>query len=268
MEFYTINNNHYFNLEPHVDMKELEDMYPDIVLGIVKAGLAGLIKDSGADTENFLDKSIPSIINKTTATLKNKNNPYYKYYEELEFDLAACRTFNKYVYELSTMGQLLYLRGYGTKGIQYKHVESRNADSPGYLYFPRFKQWVNNLKIFDSIGRIIFWFNAPGEYGSIHRDTFIGYPDHFMLINLQPNRKELFVVHPETGNHMPIPAKAYVFDTRNYHGTMGKDFSGFTIRIDGVYNKDWAISAGIWDYFNPDNYNTQLETKTPEWSEY
>lgn len=268
MNFYTINNKHYFDLEPHVDMKELEDMYPDIVLGIVKSNLAGLIKDSGADTENFSDKTLPSITNKTNSTVKDKNNPYYKYYEELNFDIPACRSFNKYVFDLSMMGQLLYLRGYGSKGIQYKHVEEANFDSPGYAYFPRFKKWVNNLKIFDSIGRIIFWFNAPGEPASIHKDTFVGYPDHFMLINLRPNRKELFVVHPDTNEHLVIPSKAYVFDTRNYHGTVGKDFSGFTIRIDGIYNKQWAINAGVWDFFNPDNYKDQNQTLSTNSSEY
>jgi hypothetical protein len=251
---YTINGNYYFDFTPHIDMKGLEDIYSDIVLGIVKTDIEGAIKDSGADTGNFLDKSVPSIINTTQKAIKDPTNPYYKYYEELGFDQAACRTFNKYVMELSTMGQLLILRGHGNKSIYHKHKEDSCFDYPAYTHFPKLKNWIDNLKVFDSIGRIIFWFNAPGEYGSIHRDTFLGYPDHFILFNMRPERKDLFVIHPETKEQLVIPSKAYVFDTRNYHGTMGKDFSGFTFRIDGVYNKEWAQSVGIWDHFNPDNY--------------
>jgi hypothetical protein len=38
---YLIKNNHYFDLAPHVNMKELERIYPKIALGIVRAGQAG-----------------------------------------------------------------------------------------------------------------------------------------------------------------------------------------------------------------------------------
>jgi hypothetical protein len=252
---YLIKNNHYFDLAPYVNMKELERIYPKIALGIVRAGQAGYIKDSGAEYENFLNKQFPSITNVSESSfVRDTENPYYKYYEYLKFDLPACRTFNKYVMDVSMMGQLLILRGYGHAGIYNKHIADVNYDYPAYSFFPALKKWIDNLKIFDSVGRVIFWFNAAGEPASVHRDTFLGYPDHFLLVNLRPERKDLFVVNPETNEEMVIPTKAYVFDTRNYHGTRGKDFSGFTFRIDGVYNKEWAESVGIWDHFNPENY--------------
>lgn len=255
ISMHLINNNYYYDLAPHINMADLERIYPKIVLGIVRAGQAGYIKDSGAEYENFLDKTNPSITNTSGESfLKNPDNPYYKFYEYLNFDINACRSFNKYVMDVSMMGQLLTLRGYGHADIYSKSDSNANYDYPAYSYFPALRKWIEKLKIFDSIGRIIFWFNAAKEPASVHRDTFLGYPDHFLLVNMRLNRKEFFVINDETQEEMLIDTKAFVFDTRNYHGTRGGDFSGFTFRIDGVYNKEWAQAAGIWDHFNPDNY--------------
>jgi hypothetical protein len=150
------------------------------------------------------------------------------------------------------MGQLMALRTWtGTNDVRLKSSQEACVDRPAYLNFPSLKEWVSNLKIFDEIGRIIFWFNAPGEAHTIHRDTYLGYPDHFLLINLHPEHKDLFILDAD-GNKVIIPSRAFCFDIRNYHGTQGKDFYSWTFRIDGKFNKQWLESIGHWDYFNPD----------------
>jgi hypothetical protein len=252
MIHYQINNKPYLDLEPYIDMKGLVSIEKDIIMGIVKS--KQYMQDDGCNTYNTYDKTYESIVNSVfDDVIKNPKNENYEYYKELNFDVVRCKMFNRYLGKYTQMGQLMNLRTWWNSGkndVRLKNSQEHNVDRPAYANFPSLKEWVNNLKIFDEIGRIIFWFNAPGESHTIHRDTYLGYPDHFLLINLHPENKDLFLLDTD-GEKVVIPSRAFCFDIRNYHGTQGKDFYSWTFRIDGKFNKEWLESIGHWDYFNP-----------------
>lgn len=247
---YQINNKPYLDLEPYVDMKGLEAIEKDIIIGIVKS--KQYMQDDGCNTNNAYDKTYGSIVNSVFENvIKNTKHENYEYYKELNFDTRQCKMFNRYLGKYTQMGQLMPLRTWnGTNDVKLKCSQADNVDRPAYSNFPTLRKWIENLYIFDEIGRIIFWFNAPGEPHTIHKDTYLGYPDHFLLINLHPENKDLFILDIN-GNKVNIPSRAFCFDIRNYHGTQGKDFYSWTFRIDGKFNKEWLESIGHWDYFNP-----------------
>jgi len=249
---YTINNLPYLDLSSHVDLQGLELIEKDIIFGIVKS--RGFISEGCANTKNCYDQAIPSLLmTQWKDYLQDPSNPNYQYYKELQFVVRDCLMFNRYVGKYQQMGQVLYLRNTvdnGRHGIWSKSYSDGCSDRPGYANFPALREWINNCKIFDEIGRILFFFNAPGEPHSIHKDTFTGHPDHFILINLNTDRKTVFVLDNDGTRHT-LDSKVSVFDVRNYHGSEGKDFYSWTLRIDGIYNKEWAESIGIWDHFKP-----------------
>ena len=260
---FLINNQLYIDLEPYIDMEGLLAIEHDIIYGLTKS--KNDFWEGGASYHNFYDPSLESLLNAShPAQLKDPRNPNYNDFKKLNFDVKDCRFFARYLGKYRQMGQVLNLRTYlptDPKGVHNKASQQYNFDTTAYQHFPSFKEWVNNLKIFSEIGRIIFWLNAPGEPGAIHKDEFINRPDHHMLINLHPDRKDLFILDDE-GNKQVIQSRAYVFDGRNFHGTQGKDFYSWTIRIDGVFNKEWAESIGIWDHFDPNKPHEQLASKT------
>ena len=115
--------------------------------------------------------------------------------------------------------------------------------------FYKLRNWINNCKAFDSFGRIIFWRNQAFQPGAIHRDTYLGSPDTFILINLDLDRKVIFVLDDD-GKEIPITSRAFIFDPRNWHGTRGLEHAGWTLRIDGIFNPEWVAQVGLTEYLN------------------
>jgi hypothetical protein len=148
------------------------------------------------------------------------------------------------------MGQSLNIRGFVQQGnMQEKSSSIHTMEAPAYKNFPELTEWVYNLKIFKEIGRIVLFFNAPKEPHSIHKDKYVGFPDNFMLVNLDLDRKDIFILDDQ-GNRHVVTSRAFVFDPRNYHGTVGKDYYSWTLRIDGKFNELWAESIGLREHFN------------------
>jgi hypothetical protein len=260
---YLINEKLYIDLSGHVDLAGLESIEKEIVIGLVKS--KEYFKDSSANFVNCYDKTLPCILeaiySKTgSKKLDNPAHPYHEYYKQLDFNEVACLMFTRYMDKYQGMGQVLSLRSFRanalekfapiTNLIMLKGEKAASYDRPWYIEnFPKLKEWVDNLKIFDEIGRVLFFINAPGEKHSIHKDTFVGHVDNFILINLALDRKSLFILDETTGEKHIIDTKVSVFDTRNWHGTDSISHT-WTLRVDGKFNPEWAKSLKIWRYFN------------------
>ena len=246
---HTINGLPYIDLTPYVDVQGLRNIEHDIALGLVKSKMN--FHDSSANRNNCLDQSRSTMLHEITEdVLKDETGPFYNQFMELKFNRTDCAMFIRYVKKVQTLGQMLSLRKLNQDlNISLKSFENGCKDTILYNNFPSLKEWVSKLKIFDQVGRITFWLNTPGELGCIHKDTYQGWPDNFIHINLDPERKTVFLLEDD-GNKININSEVSVFDIRNYHGSQGNDYHGWTLRIDGLYNKEWAEQVGIWNYFN------------------
>ena len=244
---YLINNQPYIDLGPFLDMKGLIDIKKDIVLGMVKS--KNYWQPGSADTANLMEQIPPSLTSKCwPELLRNPDHPEYEYYKALDFNMTDCLNYTKYIYKYQDMGELLVLRSWkNVRDIRYKFSKDHCFDSPAYQNFPKLRKWIENCKAFDEFGRIILWRNQSHQPGVIHKDTYLGSPDTFILINLDLDRKTLFVLD-DTGNEIPVDSQAFIFDPRNWHGTRGLDFEGWTLRIDGVFNDEWIKTTGIYEY--------------------
>jgi hypothetical protein len=244
-----------YNLESHIDLAGLQKIEKDILVGfakskniIVDGGAAGVNIYKSCEQQNKIslqDISWPKVI-------RDSNNPNYKYYEALNFDEYACRFFNRYAEDTIQLGQVLELRATYPGQYNQKHISSKCWNTPAYKHFPEFIKWIDNLKIFNQVGRIMFVLNSPYDKHVIHKDSYIGNNDNFIIINLNPTRKEFFLLDSKE-QECVIDSKAFVFDTRNFHGTRGLSNYGWTVRIDGVFDRSWLKEIGLDDHFSEIN---------------
>lgn len=241
----------FFNLEPYIDLQGLRSIEKDIYVGFAKA--RGDIVEGGAAGTNFLkDERQKNKISLQDISWKkvieDPSNPNYEYYKELGFDEYACRFFNRYAENTIQLGQVLELRSFRPGNYHLKHLYHRTGELPHIKHFPKLMQWIKNLKIFSEYGKIMFVFNSPYDQHVIHRDMHVGHTDNFLLINLNPFKKDFFILDKDNNEHT-VDCNAFVFDTRNYHGTRGKENYSWTLRIDGVFDRDWLKSIGMDDHF-------------------
>jgi hypothetical protein len=249
-----INNQLYIDLTSQVDYEGLKSIEKDIVLGIVKS--RENIREAGAAKRNFWPTakqlSSCSLLDLGwTSEITKIDNPYYEYYKKLDFNMDKCKMFIKYIEPTIQMGTCLELRGHPPKMFQLKDSAKHCYDTPSMDHFSELKKWIYEQTIFKEIGRVIFFFNSPYDQHAMHKDHYFGNPEQFILINLQPNRKEFFIINRHDGSETVIPSNVIVFDPRNYHGTRGLEYYSWTLRIDGKFNEEWAKSIGIWEHFKP-----------------
>jgi hypothetical protein len=247
---YLISNQPFVDLTSHIDFLGLEAIKKDLIYGIVKN------KDSwaqgAASTHNLYHKGEVSLIDPTwPKVMQDPTNPDHEYFKKLNYNRADCMMFARYTGDYTQMGQNVWLRkpyDTGPKGILNKCSAEGCYDTPAYNDFPMLKEWLENQNIFSEIGRINFFLSAPGEPGQLHKDAWLGFPDNFILINLDPTRKEIYMLD-DSGNKIIINSPAFTFDTRNWHGTVGGKYYSWSLRLEGMFSKEWAESVGIWDTF-------------------
>lgn len=242
----------YIDLTNEIDFEGLLSIENEIAYGLAKS--RWYIRDTGAGTRNCYDKTLPSLQD-MIKMIHDPETPNYNYYKKLGFNISDCFIFAKYTGAYQAMGQSLSLRNFTTEAqksdnwITRKSDSSAVSDSACFDNFPSLKKWINDLKIFDETGRIVFFMNAPEERHSLHKDAFVGHVDNFILINLHLDRKTIFIYDDETKQTLDINSRAFVFDVRNWHGSKSTSHS-WSLRIDGKFNPTWARAMGFWDYFD------------------
>lgn len=247
-----INGLPYFDIKPHIDFEGLKSIEKDLHYGIVKC--KDMVGEGCASTHNLYhhDTEVSLLDLTWPDQLKDPANPNYEFYKKFNFDRRICMTFARYTEEATQMGQILWLRVPKESGARQSILDKGFADkcrdTGAYEHFGSLQDWISELKIFEQVGRINFFLHAPGEPGQLHHDSFTGFPDNFILINLNPSRKEVYLLD-DNNNKIIIDTEVSTFDTRNWHGTINGNFYGWTLRIEGIFDRAWAESAGVWEHF-------------------
>lgn len=106
-------------------------------------------------------------------------------------------------------------------------------------YFPSLFNWIQNLHIFDSTGRIIFFIQLQNANTPPHRDEDIkaipkNYPTHreFIWLTSPSNPKTLLVNGVQTSN-------VVWFNSYEIHETLPSDKVKCSLRIDGKFNEQF-----------------------------
>ena len=240
-----INNQIFCNLENYLDMKSFDEMNDKITYAL--AINHKHFSPSGTSQNTLYDQSTLSVYKKRDQLLEEM--PSLSRLEALFYAKLSGTV---------TLGNNFILRG--NKGYPAKYDEKHLRESailqPFDDQFKFLYDWIDAQNCFTEYGRVLFWINEPCQKTAFHRD----YPandvkhkdvkDPFIwLTGIVP--KKLVVNDPDTGETHHSTSRACVFSTHNIHSSLGHpECAAWSLRIDGKFNKDWAIKAGIAEYFN------------------
>jgi hypothetical protein len=119
-----------------------------------------------------------------------------------------------------------------------------------YNNFKILVDWLNESKIFDTIGTIVIYVSPAGSSTSIHRDFE---PDvNFKKsqgIWINPfNRKKFFVLDEEF-NKQYFQGDVNIFELHSWHGSEVSKCDTFTIRVDGYFSEEFLNTTNLKEYY-------------------
>jgi hypothetical protein len=131
-----------------------------------------------------------------------------------------------------------------------KHLNFDKIQSNGTWIedVPAFKAWIESWNIFDDIGRIVVFENAPGEAVNIHRDSGVNgnVPNTMQNLTIQFKKdRPTFVYDEVTKTKFYHNTQAYCFNIQDNHGVDAQVTAEFTVRIDGIFKSEICESLGL-----------------------
>jgi len=236
-----INDQFYINLEPHLDIKNFDNLHDDIIKSISKNSKYLNVSYTGFNT--LFDKSYPGYFEQLRSNqnkIKDLDNQQIQIYTKLSGTV--------------TLGQHLILRSHDNYPTSYfyKHLNKNCFNSECHKDFDFLFRWIEDQKCFTEYGRVLFWFNEPGQVGAIHRDYEKDSDRKDMFIWLTGIFPKQMIIHDfQTKEKIVIPHRAIIFNNLNWHSSIGHEsVASWSLRIDGVFNPIWAEKVGIREYYN------------------
>jgi len=237
-----INDLPYVNLEPFLDMEGFDNIHENIIRSLAKN--SNHIDTSSTVYNTLFDKSNPGFFEQMAVNASK--NPNMKN-RELQLYTKLSGTV--------TLGHHLVVRSHHNYPTSYffKHLDKDSVNFSCYNDFDFLFKWLEDQKCFTEFGRVLFWFNEPGQQGALHRDYVPAITDKkdmfIWLTGVFP--KKMIVYDDQTEEKIIIPHRAIVFNTLNWHASIGhQNLASWSLRIDGLFNPEWAEKAGIKDYYN------------------
>lgn len=238
-----INNKPFVNLEEYLDMYSFSNIENQISLMLAKH--YDKIQTSSTPQDTLYNDEHTMFTNKIT---EYKEDPNTTGFNNEQFELYA--KLNSAV----TLGRHLSIRanmGYPAT-YKYKHMNRLTTNLPWSSDFQFVFDWIDAQNCFSDYGRVIFWINEPNQKTAFHRDYSDNnnIRDSFIWLTGK-NKKKLVLKDSNTNEEHITNCRAVVFDSMNPHCSQGNEFfTSWSLRIDGLYNKDWATKVGIAEYFS------------------
>lgn len=238
-----INNNYFVNLEDYLDISALSGIEDNISFMLAK------------HSESMRTSSTPqnTLYNRNHIMITDKIQDYKNYQELSDFTDGQLEWYAK-LNSAVTLGKHLSIKanvGYPST-YRYKHLSKFVTSLPWTADFSFLLDWIDAQKCFKDYGRVIFWINEPNQKTAFHRD----YPDNNLNMRdsfiwlTGTNKKRLLLKDPITGTEHSTNCRALTFDSTNPHCSQGNEFfTSWSLRIDGVFDKNWATRAGIAEHF-------------------
>lgn len=241
----TICGTPYVNLEPYIDMAGFDSLHDQIALAIARN--ADHIETSYAPQVTLLNQNLRSFF--------ELREDYRTRYQDV---LTNQRQLDWYAKLSScvTLGLQLKLRqptvpfpdNYKFKHTKAVFQETSVSEHFGFLY-----DWIDQQNIFSDYGRIIFFINEPGQQTIVHSDYQDDtQPNRDQFIWLTGHNAKQIVIHDRISRKSyHCPYRATIFNNVDYHSSRGHpDYTSWSLRIDGVFQPEWAERAGLKNYFN------------------
>jgi hypothetical protein len=155
------------------------------------------------------------------------------------------------MYDVVALNEAIHLRTVRNADYFNKHKEAYCVDTPAFKFFNFLKVWLEKQEIFSEYGRVVFFINEPGVHSIKHRDYPDGVSrrDQFIWISLD-GRKNFWVWDDENKTQHNITSRAALFDNADWHGSDRCDYTGWSLRIDGVFSKSFLEKTGLGDHYS------------------
>lgn len=249
----------FIDLEPHLDLSELEAIHAEVCLGLAQVPAAytggshrsmGIMPPSRSD-EALVDYGtvLSELSAEERAVFASLADDPIGARDEETLDFGEERPCT-----LSRRQQLWleYRHGvYFPWKVYYEMIpnhywdEKSSAEGKAFTreartFFPKTVAFVKGLP-FEQIGRCNIMGLRAHDHGTIHLD---GDPrkkvevDHFVSFCPGGN-KRLFLWDEERGEKVPVDRRACWFNDSDYHGVEAAPFFRYSIRVDGVFQPEF-----------------------------
>jgi hypothetical protein len=235
---YLINNQATIDFTPHVDVHSLLDIKPFLDYAVVMSSKTAT--PSRYYQSQFLDKTYLGINDVV-------NNAYdYEFINELKSSdqFAGWLRYNQ---DLVYGQQSIQIRC--PKQWHTKHLSDQVVDTGNVQHWQPLFTWIKEQGIFQEYGRVVVFLNEPGVTTPIHQDS----PDptrrdEFIWISLG-NRKKMFVYDDKKNIKHYLTTPIGTFDATNYHGADASDLANWSLRVDGIFLKEFLDKTGLYNHF-------------------
>jgi hypothetical protein len=243
---YLINNQPFINLDRFLDISSFQNLIPHINLAIAKN--AESIEVGTSSQMNLLDQNLKAF--------RDVKAHYWGHPDKYPPNLNSSQMdtylkLNKYV----TLTETLAVRGTRNynrdiSNFLKKHLVEGSVDTPSAKDFRFLTDWINDQNCFEEYGRIIFFISEAGATGIAHKDHSSQVKDMFIWLTNPAAPKIIKLVDKITGIRHKSESNSAVFDNREYHETINPTpWTSWSLRIDGVFKREWALKAGIYKHF-------------------
>ena len=240
---FLINEKVVIDLTQYVDLTELTKLKPYIDYAIVKGDEYQV--PSQYDGDIFLDQGLGFMnVNEDKKLELIKKYPYIN-----EFDHKHLLMWLRYHYDIK-YGQS-HLHVIKSRDWKTKHLKDHCDHTEVTELFRPFLNWLDKQNIFSSYGRVNVFVNEPLSITPIHFDpptNKVSSKDQFILIKID-GRKKIFVYNEDTQEKVYLPGAIGTFDNYNYHGSDQSEFASWSIRVDGLFTKEFMDKSGMGDHF-------------------
>jgi hypothetical protein len=236
---YLINNKPFVSFDNVLDIALLKDLVPEISLAIAKN--TEYIAAGSTDQNTLLDQNLKSF--------QNVKTHYGRHPEQYptDFNNKQIETYLK-LNKCVTLTQRLNL----CQPLNYfkKHLALGCLNQPYIKDFKFLIDWIDAQDCFEERGRIVFFISEAGATGIAHKDYNGSSKDMFIWITNPLAPKTIKLVDEATRIRHDCLSLSSIFDARQYHETINTTpWTTWSLRIDGVFKKEWAIKAGIYEQY-------------------
>lgn len=257
---YGVNGNPWFGLDKFLDIDSLVALQPDFARALA---LSNQFRSAGTvgGQVNLLDQSKRDLTDEVQTQAKDPNYQYKGFLKGLTTDQVIM--FFKYMYKVVSLGEVIPLRR--LTGTYYqKHLSTSAVNGPAYNNFDFFHKWLSAQNIFEEVGRVLVFINEPGVVSTPHRDygDSRSRRDPFIWLSIG-DRKRFWVYDDKTNTKHYITEQVVTFDNADWHGSDPSEYVGWSIRVDGVFKKEFLDKTGLDLWID---YNAQHKAMQPKTS--
>jgi len=239
----------WFDLEPYIDIEALSLQKHKIAAALAASHPFRYPSIVGAQ-DNLYDQSLVELGDFAKKLINDEN---YEHHNMLKLLGSApkIQLFCKYMYDVVALNEAIHLRT--VRGGDYfnKHKAAHCVNTPAFKFFNFLKVWLEEQNIFSEYGRVVFFVNEPGVSSIRHRDypDGVSRKDQFIWLSLD-GRKNFWVWDDDEKVQHNVTSRVALFDNANWHGSDPCQYTGWSMRVDGVFSPAFLKKTGLEDFYN------------------